>query len=265
MSSYIILQKADAIHFIVDGASYDQDGVVRAIDSKTFHLPNAGSSFVLRGAAYAGPQAAAFLSMCISFDQVVELLPTIMRLLLRVRDATAQTPLMPIDRHFEIAVGGWSDRFRRMTAVIATTFEARDQNDPEGLSYWTGYEQFMPFMAPAGYLMPPVNMVQTIGREIASAEALETIDPVDEGLLLIEAQRNVPTNYNGQIRYLVGGFAELTTITRESIESTILCEWDDQIGSLIVPDGAPTPEELAAYSPSASPVAKQTEPVSCAA
>lgn len=113
--------------------------------------------------------------------------------------------------------------------------------------------------------MPPVNMVPTIGREIDSAEALETIDPVAEGRLLIEAQRRVPGAYNGQIRYLVGGFAELTTITREAIESTILCEWADEIGSLIVPDGAPTPEELAAYAPSASPVAKQVEEVSRAA
>ncbi|EZP79532.1 hypothetical protein BV97_03969 [Novosphingobium resinovorum] len=265
MSSYIILQKRDAVHFITDGAGYDDDGVIRSIDGKSFILRNAGSAIISRGALYGGSQAAAFLSACVSFDHLVDTLPSVMRLLLKVRDSTTAGESHPLDRHFLIAAGGWSDRLQAMVAVIATTFEACDPSDPEGLSCWPGYEQFMPFLAPTGFLNPPVNLREAIGRDVQDAEALEGIDAVGEGRLLIEAQRRIPMAYRGKPRYLVGGFGELVTVTRDSIERVRLCDWPDEIGAYIQPDGAPSLEDLTASLQSAAPLFVYQDEVSCAA
>lgn len=65
--------------------------------------------------------------------------------------------------------------------------------------------------------------------------------------MLHEAQRLVVgITSDGQIQYLVGGLAELVTVSAAGITRQLLRRWPDRIGELITPEGAELVEDVKA-------------------
>ncbi len=241
MSSIIAIQQTDAIHLITDGAKYDHDSVVLNIASKVVHLRRSNCVFARRGAHWAVLPLEFCLRLFGSLDAIVEALPAILRRMLaeydKVQAERAAEP-HPIDQHFEITIAGWSDRMQRMVALVSSTWAVRDPHDQTGLSYQVGYVPCTPWLPAQGYSQPPVDWEGVLGRPFNTQAHVDAFDPVADGLALHGAQRLEGGTYLGKAAYLVGGFAELTTVRRDGVERQILCEWPDAIGKTITPAGA---------------------------
>lgn len=241
MSSLIAIQQTDAIHLITDGAQYDHEGVVLNIASKVVHLRRSNCVFAVRGSHWAVLPLEFCLRLFGSLDAIVEALPPILRLMLceyEKAQADQGADAHPVDRHFEVTIAGWSDRMQRMVALVASTWAVRDPDDQTGLSYQVGYVPCTPWLPAQGYSQPPVDWVGVLGRAFDTQAHVDAFDPVTDGLALHEAQRVEGGAYLGRAAYLVGGFAELTTVRRDGVERQILCEWPDAIGETITPAGA---------------------------
>ncbi len=244
MSSLTIIQQKDAVHLITDAAHYDMEGVVCSIASKVEELPNSGCVFALRGASYATIPLRFLLSRLRSLDAVTNALPGIISVIDGTFDDLTAGQAQPEQRHFEVTVAGWSDRMQSLVVGIATTYEPSDPNDPLGFSFQPGYETGVPFYAPPAVMIPPVDFPHAIGREIETQEDIDSLDPAVDGLAMFEAQRRYPALFAGDVQYLVGGFAELTTVRREGVTRRILKEWPDEVGRPLQPEGAAPVEEL---------------------
>lgn len=247
MSSIIIIQKTDAVHLITDGAFYDPDGRVIDIRSKVAGLARSGCIFAVRGANYPSFPLELLLGLHPSFDSIMTALPDILRNVLKLFDVVTGGGAPCVQRHFEVTIAGWSDERQAWTAGIASTFQPCDPEDVQGVSHLDGYEPFMPLLAASACCMPAVDGIGILGRTFNRQEDVDGLDPVREGLLLHEAQRLVVgITSDGQIQYLVGGLAELVTVSAAGITRQLLRRWPDQIGKLITPEGAEPVEDVKA-------------------
>ena len=246
MSSIIVIQQTDAVHLITDGAYYDHNGVITDIRSKVIHLPHSNCAFAMRGASW--PRAALTfpLQFADSLDDVVDMLPNLMRAMVSTFDNMYGPDASPLDRNFEVTVAGWSDRLQRMVAGVASTWEPRDPNDVTEISYLNGYECCVPWVPGQGYTAPAIDIQAVLGRAIDTQGDIDAIDPEQDGFKIHLAQRREGGVYGGKGAYLIGGFAELTTVRRDGISRRILREWPDQVGHKIIPEGAAPLEMLQA-------------------
>ncbi|RJG51807.1 hypothetical protein D0Z70_22520 [Sphingobium terrigena] len=243
MSAIVILQQTDAIHLITDGATYRDDGTVLEIRSKVTPLPAANCALAMRGGTWACQPLAAALSLCGSFDEIAEVLPDV------VAGMTATYEIYFGDRpshpkHFEIVIAGWSDNMDRMVAAVALTRQRNDPDDPTGFSTFDIYEPGTLFVPGQGCTIPAIDIEATLGRSLTTQADIDALDPGMDGFTLHAAQRREPGLYRGRAAYIIGGFAELTTVTRHGIESQVIHEWPDAVGQKITPVDAP-PLEVA--------------------
>jgi hypothetical protein len=240
MSSIAIMQQRDAVHLVTDAAHYTSDGLVVQISSKVTELPASNSVFSIRGAGYADRVLGWLLYRFASFDDAIEALPGVMSVADSVFLTFADSGASPVQRHFVLTIAGWSDRLQCMATVAAATYEHGDPADTEGwMTGIPGYRQYSPVYMPAMGAMPPVDVAQALGRTLVELEdGIEDIDVAADALAIFEAQRVFPSFGPNSAQYVVGGFAELTTVTRDGIARRILKEYPDQVGKFIVPDGA---------------------------
>ncbi len=244
MSSIVVIQQTDAVHFITDGASYDHNGVVVRIGSKVEELPRSNCIVALRGGGWAASALHFALHLLDSFDAIIDALPNLMPFMLAKFDGLRAASVHPLERHFEVTVAGWSERMDRFAAGVVLTFEPFDCADETGISHMAGYQQFMPFLPGQCYTAPPADVQAAIGRELMTQEDVDAIDPLLDGFHIHEWQRIQGGLYAGQVAYIIGGFAELTTVRKDGIERRIIHEWPDVIGRKITPAGAPSLEAL---------------------
>lgn len=247
MSSIIIIQKTDAVHLITDGAFYDLDGRVTDVRSKVAELTRSGCLMAVRGANYPSMPLEFLLGLQPSFDSIMTALPNTLRSIVQMFDIVTSDVAPCVERHFEVTIAGWSNERQAWTAGIASTFRRCDPEDVQGISYLDGYEPFMSLLAAPACCMPAVDGVEILGRAFNRQEDVDSLDPVREGLLLHEAQRMVVgVTGDGQIQYLVGGLAELVTVSAAGITRQLLRNWPDRIGELITPEGAEPVEDVKA-------------------
>lgn len=67
---------------------------------------------------------------------------------------------------------------------------------------------------------------------IAAGRGADAIDPIKDGLAIMEAQRAHPQLSNGDTCY-VGGFAQLTTIDATGVHSRVIHRWPDTVGEKV--------------------------------
>lgn len=80
-----------------------------------------------------------------------------------------------------------------------------------------------------------VTLMERLKPHVAKLN-LATNDPLDVGLLMIEAQRHISAMQGGDRPvHGVGAFAQATTVTRDGISSRILRRWPDAIGVPLQP------------------------------
>lgn len=243
MSSIIAIEQTDAVHIITDSAIYGADGVVHRFKRKAVELPLSNCVFVLRGADYPCAALTLMLFQYDSLDAIMDNLPKHMQQMIAVFDQLSEN-VSPIYRHFQVTVAGWSDTLNSWASGIASTYETRDPDDVTGISYLNGYQPFIPYQGAPVCCVPAVES-EVLGRDVVTQDDINGLDPERDGLLLVQAQRLTPVIDGAfEVQYLVGGSAELVTLSAEGVSRKILIEWPDECGQLITPEGAPTREEV---------------------
>ncbi|MBV2147433.1 hypothetical protein KRZ98_03920 [Sphingobium sp. AS12] len=238
MSSITVIQQNDAVHLITDAAHYDLDGVILSIRSKICELPRSGCVFATRGSDWSMQFLEWMLSRCDSFDEIVKVLPGVMSVI-DTGFLTFASDMPAKMRHYVITIAGWSESAQRVTTVMACTYPIGDPADTEGWSMNDFYGQYTPIYVPIVMTIPPVSLEGALGRTVDdTTDWVDAMDPAADGLAIFEEQRRFVSTYIDSVQYVVGGFAELTTITRDGITRSILKEYPDQVGELITPDGA---------------------------
>jgi hypothetical protein len=240
MSSLLIFHKSDAVHILMDGASYDEAGVLRQVGSKVSDLPLANCVLAMRGAGWARDALTSLLGLLPSLDDICDVLPDVIGGLLNIWDRQNADDDDRRHRNFEVTVAGWSDRAQGWAACLASTFAANDPNDPIGWSSLEGYEPGFAFFTTPLVAHPPVDVESVLGRAVETPADVQALEIKRDGLALHRAQRMEPGVFLGEPQYLVGGFAELVTVSAGGIERQIIQEWPDVVGEMIAPEGAPT-------------------------
>lgn len=257
MSSVVAICQTDAIHIITDGAMYDRNGAVLGFQSKIIPLHLAKSVIAVRGASWAALPLEGILRFADSFDQALERLPDLMERMMASHIEELGADLHPADREFEVTIAGWSAKFGKLMVAVASTFKPCDENDGADDSHQAGYQQFVPREAPRAFTAPLIDVQGVLGRQITTVGDINEMDGAIDGFALHCAQRVTPGFYFGKPAHLIGGFAELTTVTRNGFEKRVIHEWPDTIGRKITPEGA-VPLELAERAMVAQTAAQET-------
>jgi hypothetical protein len=241
MTAINFVRRRDGLHFITDGASYLLDGTLVAIGSKVHVLEHLPAVIAIRGPTIAGPiLSGVFRERYATFDALVddveELLPDLYERSLHLF-ADAQTEL-------EVYIGGWSEARRRYEVYSINTYDQSERlaeyADEIGIE-----TKFAPpfkllhvdtevFIAPC---LPEGAIERGFGEKPFSSVDAIPIDAFARTILELQRERKLALFPDMPAAHYVGGFAEVTTVTRDRVESRVIHRWDDDVvGELIEPE-----------------------------
>jgi hypothetical protein len=217
-----------AVHICTDGASYLPDGRVMAIGTKVFTAPNLPMALAVRGPAGAAFHLGPALTWRQeSFDGVVctieETLPVVFSQYVKQFDCGGEA---------EIILTGWSEYHGRCAAYFIRT---HDWTPPATVRNLWGREHCVELTT----LTPlPFRLVKLGAFAAFPSVAVDDLGERQIGrrmLQVMEAQRaldlcDFELESTGHV---VGGFAQLTTITRDAISQRIIHRWPDRVGMKI--------------------------------
>lgn len=222
MSAANVFLFVDRIVIWTDGASYDADGRLLSCHSKVGLLPHLNAALIVRGPILKGPLLTQQLGGCGTFDELVSALPaTIANAVLRHRHVW---DLCTHGDSYEVIVTGWSEERGQPESYRLKSIAP---DDVEALSAVS--------IAPAND-----RLIEKMQAEFPGADDA-ILGQLDVGLRLIEMQRELRfpnVGSHSEIRG-VGGFAQLTVIARDRIETAIVKRWPDRVGELMgrdIPD-----------------------------
>jgi hypothetical protein len=227
---------------VSDGAVYLQDGTVKGFASKVAPVPHWPGAIASRGDGLAGTILKQEISQRLpTFDAAVEgveaILPDILWEYSSLRSA-------------ELIIAGWSEKRQAPEAYTIHT-AINDDDIPAGMTR----EQADAAKA-SGALAKPLVLKRLSNATAGPALTLDIMiasgfdnfdidaDPtklIADLRLVLECQRHMPLEHvkEGEGRYYVGGFAQVTTVSPEGITQRILDRWpEDKLGEKIDP-GAP--------------------------
>jgi hypothetical protein len=220
----------DAVHLLTDGGTYRADGRIFDIGSKIQPFPEAR---VAIGWAGFNPMAAIRKGVrkhgARTAAEIMAVLPGILR------DTTAdyersyafhrRYPVLrwlggePQPASLSVLVALW-DKGPQLWAIHS------DNEIDKRL------EPFVPVRLMRSLDLEPGTEPAVFGREVAFHDPA-SFDPATDGLALLEHQRRQPWAKETGDQYLVGGFAELTTVSIDGVHRRTLRRWPDKIGRRI--------------------------------
>ncbi len=225
MTAINIIRQKEAVHIITDAAGYDDRGVLLTIGSKAWALPHLNAVMAVRGPKLLAPLLADLLGQsATSYDGLKDEFAEIMRTGCgRLAVADDQMP-------FQITVAGWSERCGPDSYVLT------NRSSPIDLEPWKVLQCGPISLAPA-----TETIARTVLETILTGDANpDALDPEIAALKILAVQRRtkVALAYGPQtdLQFLVGGFAQITTVTPSAITTKILHRWPDVLGETIAPE-----------------------------
>ncbi len=222
MSAVNILVQRDAVHILSDGAVYDDHAVFKHAAPKVVALPNLNCAIALRGPAIAPPLVANIFSGGASnYD---DLKHRIFDLLKEAIGAVQHVTRSAFGSNAQLFVAGWSEGRPDAYSVLT--------RPTDGLPAWT------PIPIPEHIFSPfeTNGPVHADFWEIFGERPVRDLDPRTDGIRIIEAQRRHKSRLpDGRRAYIVGGFAQLTSVRSEAITTEVLRRWPDKAGERINP------------------------------
>jgi len=209
-----------AVHLLTDGAVLDPNtGEMVATTGKVFPLVKQNAAMVVRGS----PLLAALLFHHISmlgdgFDEMISSVSAAIAVLLKPHIANDRAAGTWVD--FELILTGISET-KGPKIFVLTSY---DHPIVKEFKAWRVYD-----------LGETVAMPGT--SEILASIDVKNFDPVTDGRRLIESQRNIrDETLDGRSHFIVGAFAQLTTIGVDGIATRIIHRWaTDKVGERLKP------------------------------
>lgn len=245
MTALVLMRLDDGILIASDGAAYRDDGLLHSHATKVALMPEWSCIMGGRGIGCALSRLYLMLQTfsrngtgITGFDAVLDALPDLSRFLKQQYDEN-----LPGEQHFSFMIGGYSERRGAWETYIL-------RSRPNGVG-----EAPLDGEQPAFTLIPLPNIHLA---PLASDEGLTAVgilpprdgprDPVAEAIRFICAARLdkgwSERRLDAPAQHLIGGFVQVTVLTRDSVTSSIAHRWPDLIGEPIVLRGDLLPEAL---------------------
>lgn len=218
MSAINVLQYLDGAAVWTDGAHYLADGTLMASAPKVEALPHLNAVVAARAPSLFLPLIASQLGREFdSFDGLVEGLAQAVRVGCTLHRAILERCDLGAD--FDLVVVGWSESRDRCETWVMFSAARGEQ------AAWTAHE-----MGPVVLMPYDEALGDVLG--LTDAQLAGGLHPVEDGLRIIEAQRGVAAcqGDRDQPSHGVGGFAQLTLVARDRIETRVMRRWPDAIG-----------------------------------
>lgn len=215
MTAIVAVRTPDGVAIFSDGAVCDGQGVMDGVSTKPIVLPHLPAVLALRcGLPVHDAAARAADARYGNFDQLLaEFLPV----LKAEMDAMPEEEFGPLGRDLDGILAGWSLERERPELYLIR------EGDVSGL--------------PWGLVEAPL-VVMPMDAEVAGSLASEGIDLRHPDITNIEPW-GVSVMEKMRGRYPVGGFIQLTALTREMTISRIVLRWPDRLGDrLAMPETA---------------------------
>ena len=221
MSAINVLRQSGAVHVFTDGAAYGADGALLHVGPKAWPLPHLKAVVACRGPELIGPLAASYLSASTrSYELLRQNAGRIGRSLME-----SFGHLLELCSHggdFEFVVAGFSELSGPDSYLVCN-------HDRYGVPPWTVIE------LGAFSLLPSSDAIHAaFAAGLKPGATADDLDPEVEGLRAMEAQRSAAVSLQrDESLVIVGGFAQMTTITPDGISTKVLKRWPDQFGKPI--------------------------------
>ncbi len=230
MTALAIIRSDRAVVIASDGACHDPNsGLLTACGSKVAFLPECSCIIGQRGAFGVGDVMRYRLAACRDFDDVLLQAPAQLEAVFDEHEELTQfTP------HATLFIGGWSVERTRFETYRISTREKRTGDKAAGPEQVVAPYTLEPL--PEGYSAPMPAQQQLDQLQINwDLESLQ--EDCFLALKLICAARISPPTDDDElgIYYSVGGFLQLTVLTRDRITSEIVHRWPDPLGEKIDP------------------------------
>jgi hypothetical protein len=204
MTAVNVIRHPDAVYILSDGAGFGQDGQPLALVSKVFPLPHLNAAVTLRGQFPVLFLLASALSTVAinTYDELKRLLPMIAR-----QVGAGLGPVMASAAEFDLMVAGFSE-------VSGGDSFGVFSHSRHGLEPYKVHQFGEMSVAPQS------EEVQAFLWSFPEGMSATDFNPEVDGLALLNVQRKTAEGSK-----IVGGFAQLTKITRQGIETRVLERW----------------------------------------
>mgnify|MGYP001002900966 CR=1 FL=1 len=219
MSAINAIIQRDAVHLLTDAASYDSAGNLVAAIPKVALLPRINAAMACRGPRASVPLFCDLLNAAASsYDELKAKAPTFLR---DLRPMLAVTfAYCELGDDFDVVVAGISESVGPDAYLVCS-------HQRYGVEPWT-VVQF------GGLAMMPADAAMKARVFASIPDNVDLVDPERDGRIILEAQRAFPMDHGGDRNFVgVGGFAQLTSITREGISTRVIHRWSDEVGQPI--------------------------------
>ena len=209
MTALCAVCKEDRVTLLTDGACVEAGGRLAMVAPKVFTFPHLSAALAVVGPTAMILRLGAMLSVPATFDDLLGEAPGMARI--AYCELGEMNDFGEGGRDFELYFAGYSPTRDRMEGWRLIGHDRSSDVRPWELN---AAPDIIVTPLPPDYTWP------------------EDFDPLTDGLELIEAQRRV----GGPLGFVIGGFAQVTTIKRDAIETMIIRRWPDEVGKTINPE-----------------------------
>lgn len=233
-TNFIILPDYKSMYVVTDAASYDSRGIVTGLASKVRSIPQWPGVVTGRGHSIILTLVGEHVSNTfLTFDDAIEGIAG------TLPSALSRHPWLPENAAAEVIIAGWSIKNDRHEAYVLATAQQElkgltQQEADELVASGRGINpDVMKLQKLPEFVWGPLLVVDwlfTTGYKFnENPTPAETIKDLRR---IIELQRHDPA-----YPHRVGGWAELTIVTKTDITQSILHRWpEDEVGFVIEPD-----------------------------
>jgi hypothetical protein len=243
MTAINVIRQREAVHVITDGVFCDNTGMVCEIAPNVFAMPHLAAALAIRGSTHFMPFLVHRLSReCRTFDDLVaKIVRTAREVHMSFPMAFGSLAYGAIVPDFDLVAVGW--KTSGMAASYLISNHERIISKEVTTSAWQLLE------LPEVLVAPPIDEAQVIAMRWQVPYSGDTFRPAVDGVALLEAQRLTPRELDPRsgtrgFVHVVGGFAQVTSVTRHGVHSDVLRWWPDAVGRKINPQdpAAPSPQ-----------------------
>jgi hypothetical protein len=220
VSSVNVIRQRDAVYIVTDGAACLPDGKLSHLTSKVVPLAHLEAAIAVRGLeAHVAMLGHAVAGLAGSYDELKACIAPKLKELVEAQRSDLVTRFGEHGASFDLFVAGISETTGPDSYVVAS------HDLHPGIAAWSVFDP--------GYLcLTPQNeeLLHAADARLSCRTWGQTWIAQIAGDIVRE-QRHIPC-LGG---YMIGGFAQLTTVKAGSIETRIIRRWPDRIGEAIAP------------------------------